>query len=83
MKKTVDPITSFRKRCVDAGLLTSDEIKAVDKAVKLEIESETEKALSSPEPGMDTIADHITITDKSYHVRACHNFASYEHHKNM
>merc|ERR1711915_336761 len=48
MKKTLDPITSFRKRCLDAGLMTADQIKSIDKEVKKLIEEETEKALSSP-----------------------------------
>ena len=59
MKKKSDPITSFRAKCLELGLLTNDQIKTIDKQVKKHIEEETEKALSSPEPAMSTIADHI------------------------
>merc|ERR1711963_446675 len=34
IKKKVDPITSFRQKCLDAGLLTTDQVKAIDKEVK-------------------------------------------------
>lgn len=65
MKKTLDPITSFRKRCLDAGLLTADQIKSIDKEVKKLIEEETEKALSSPEPPIHEIAHNIVKSDKA------------------
>jgi len=83
MKKKSDPITSFRAKCLEAGLLTNDQIKTIDKEVKKHIEEETEKALSSPEPSMSTIADHITKTSTPYQVRACHQFASHTHHANL
>ena len=63
MKKTLDPITSFRKRCLDAGLMTADQIKSIDKEVKKLIEEETEKALSSPEPPLHEIAHNIIKSD--------------------
>ena len=59
MKKTGDPITGFRKRCIDAGLMTADQVKSIDKEVKKIIEAETGEALSSPEPPMDSIAHNI------------------------
>lgn len=83
MKKTVDPITSFRKRCVDAGLLTADQIKTIDKEVKKHIEEETEKALSSPEPALSEIANNITKTATPYNVRSCTSFAQFEHAANI
>jgi len=43
MKKKSDPITSFRAKCLDLGLMTNDQIKTIDKAVKKHIEEETEK----------------------------------------
>lgn len=83
MKKTVDPITGFRKRCVDAGLLTADQIKTIDKEVKKHIEEETEKALSSPEPALHEIANNITISEVPYKVRSCTSFESFEHAANI
>ena len=83
IKKKVDPITSFRAKCLDAGLLTADQVKAIDKEVKKHIEEETEKALSSPEPSMDTIANHITKTSVPYQVRACHQHATHTHQANL
>jgi len=83
MKKKMDPITSFRARCLDAGLLTADQIKVIDKEVKKHIEEETEKALSSPEPAMGEIAQHITKTAVPYQVRACHQHASHTHSANL
>jgi len=83
MKKTVDPITSFRKRCLDAGLVTVDQIKAIDKEIKKHIEEETEKALSSPEPALHEIAHNITKSAVPYKVRACTSFAEYDHVANI
>jgi len=83
IKKKIDPITSFRQKCFDAGLLTVDQVKAIDKEVKKHIEEETEKALSSPEPSMDKIADHITKSATPYKVRACHQHASHTMRANL
>ena len=83
IKKKIDPITSFRQKCFDAGLLTTDQVKAIDKEVKKHIEEETEKALSSPEPSMAKIADHITKSATPYQVRACHQHASHTMHANL
>jgi len=83
MKKTVDPITSFRKRILDAGLVTADQIKAIDKAVKKDIEVQTEEALSSPEPSMHEIGYNITKSAQPYKVRSCTSFAEYDHVANI
>jgi len=83
MKKTLDPITSFRKRCMDAGLLTTEQVKGIDKQVKKHIEEETEAALSSPEPPLETIAHNITKTSVPYTVRSCTSFAEFDHATNI
>jgi pyruvate dehydrogenase E1 component alpha subunit len=83
MKKTGDPITGFRKRCIDAGLMTADQVKSIDKEVKKIIEAETGEALSSPEPPMDSIAHNIVKSATPFKVRSCNSHATYEHNVNL
>lgn len=83
MKKTGDPITGFRKRCIDAGLMSADQVKSIDKEVKKIIEAETGEALSSPEPPMESIAHNIVKSATPFKVRSCNSHATYEHNVNL
>lgn len=53
MRNTQDPIRGLQKYIEDWGLASEDELKAIDKASKSEVEKATEEAKSSPIPDMN------------------------------
>jgi len=53
MRGTQDPIRGLQKYIEDWGLATEDELKAIDKASKAEVEKAVEEAKASPEPDMN------------------------------
>lgn len=53
MRSTQDPIRGLQKYIEDWGLATEDELKAIDKASKAEVDKAVEEAKTSPEPNMD------------------------------
>jgi pyruvate dehydrogenase E1 component alpha subunit len=50
MRSTQDPIRGLQKYIEDWGLATQDELKAIDKDAKAEVEKAVEEAKASPEP---------------------------------
>jgi pyruvate dehydrogenase E1 component alpha subunit len=64
--KSRDPIRGFIDRLRDAGLLSDEELHAIDDAVHAEADDAVAFAESSPEPDAETIWDHVySSTDVS------------------
>jgi pyruvate dehydrogenase E1 component alpha subunit len=57
--KSRDPIRGFIDRLRDAGLLSDDELHAMDDAVRAEVDDAVEFAETSPDPEPDTLWDHV------------------------
>lgn len=53
MRGTQDPIRGLQKYIEDWGLATEDELKAIDKESKAEVETAVKEAQTSPEPDMN------------------------------
>jgi pyruvate dehydrogenase E1 component alpha subunit len=53
--KQQDPIRSFIEQLQGAGMLTEDELNAMDKSVHDEVDDAAEFADKSPEPGIDQL----------------------------
>jgi pyruvate dehydrogenase E1 component alpha subunit len=66
--KARDPIRSFIDRLRDAGLLTDDELHAMDDTVHAEVDDAAEFAESSPDPDPETVWDHV-YADTDVHGR--------------
>ena len=54
-----DPITLLRDRMMDAGLLTQDELEAMDAQARAEAEDAADFADASPLPDPSTLYDHV------------------------
>lgn len=52
MRSAHDPIAGLKKYILDWGVATEDELKAVDKKAKEEINEAVEEAKKSPMPGL-------------------------------
>jgi len=50
MRSTQDPIRGLQKYIEDWGLATEEELKAIDKESKAEVDKAVEEAKASPEP---------------------------------
>lgn len=53
MRSTQDPIRGLQKYIEDWGLATEEELKAIDKESKAEVDKAVEEAKASPEPDMN------------------------------
>ncbi|VDM68640.1 unnamed protein product [Strongylus vulgaris] len=63
VRKTRDPITGFKDRLITSGLATEDDLKAVDKEVRKEVDEAVKTASTSalmPEEGIYTDIYHNT-----------------------
>lgn len=49
VRQTRDPITQFKDKVVDAGLITNDELKKMDAEIKTEVDAATKLAKSDKE----------------------------------
>ncbi|KAG0320015.1 alpha subunit of pyruvate dehydrogenase [Dissophora globulifera] len=52
MRSNNDPITGLKQVLLEANVVTEDELKAIDKAARAEVDQAAEEAKASPEPDM-------------------------------
>lgn len=58
VRTSKDPIERHRKRILDSGLATADELKEIDKKIKDQVDAAVEFAKQSPEPPVSELFDH-------------------------
>ncbi|KAG0227471.1 alpha subunit of pyruvate dehydrogenase [Actinomortierella wolfii] len=61
MRSNNDPITGLKQRMLELGVVTEEELKAVDKAARAEVDKAVEEAKSSPEPNVDQLFTQIYL----------------------
>ncbi|CAJ0557726.1 unnamed protein product, partial [Mesorhabditis spiculigera] len=71
VRKTRDPITGFKDRIVTSGLVTEDELKEVDKAVRKEVEDATNSAVNDGVLPPEALYADIFHNDEPQTVRGC------------
>lgn len=54
-----DPIDSLRKRILQSGAATNDELKAIEREIRKQVDEAAAKAEASPEPPLSELYDHI------------------------
>ncbi|KAF9154043.1 alpha subunit of pyruvate dehydrogenase [Entomortierella chlamydospora] len=54
MRSNNDPITGLKQRLLEFKVVTEDELKAIDKAARAEVDAAVEEAKASPEPEIET-----------------------------
>jgi pyruvate dehydrogenase E1 component alpha subunit len=52
MREKRDPIDHFGKKLVDGGVVTEEDLKALDQQIKATVVAAAEFATESPEPGV-------------------------------
>ncbi|KAF9581113.1 alpha subunit of pyruvate dehydrogenase [Lunasporangiospora selenospora] len=59
MRSNNDPITGLKQRIFELDAATEDELKAIDKAARAEVDQATEEAKASPEPDVSQLFTQI------------------------
>jgi pyruvate dehydrogenase E1 component alpha subunit len=60
-----DPIETFAKRCVDAGVLGEREIQEIHDRAEQEVKEAVEFADASPEPPLDSLYENLYVLDSA------------------
>ncbi|KAF9969393.1 alpha subunit of pyruvate dehydrogenase [Actinomortierella ambigua] len=61
MRSNNDPITGLKQRMLDLGVVTEEELKAIDKAARAEVDKAVEESKASPEPDVSQLFTQIYI----------------------
>ena len=59
--KKKDPIEAFKKKILEEGVMSEEEIKNLEEDVKRQVEEASEYALKSPFPSPDTLTDDVYV----------------------
>ncbi|KAJ3084772.1 alpha subunit of pyruvate dehydrogenase [Rhizoclosmatium sp. JEL0117] len=73
MRSTRDCINGLKNRILEAGVATEEELKALDKAARVEMDQAVEESKASPEPALEVLNEDI-YAPGSYNpaeVRGC------------
>lgn len=54
MRSNNDPITGLKQLMMELNAVSEDELKAIDKAARAEVDQAVEESKASPEPELDT-----------------------------
>jgi pyruvate dehydrogenase E1 component alpha subunit len=60
-----DPIETFAKRCVEAGMLGEREVEEVREKAEEQVKAAVEFAEASPEPALDTLYENLYVLDSA------------------
>ena len=61
MRNDHDPIEQVRQRLIEGGMATEDELKAIDKGIRVVVSEAAEFAQSNPEPDEAELWTNITV----------------------
>ena len=57
--KTRDPIVRFKKILLEAGIMTGEEMEAIDRQAKTTIDLAAEEVVNFPEPSPENMEDEV------------------------
>jgi len=69
VRQTRDPITSFKDKILNSGLVTAEELKKLDGEIKAEVDAATKLAKSDPEIGIDELTADIYVENLEGKIR--------------
>jgi len=75
VRKTRDPITGFKEKIVSAGLATEDELKAMEKDVRKEVDDAQAFAMKDVEPPVELLYTDIYANTPDLVIRGTHSEA--------
>ncbi|XP_054258724.1 probable pyruvate dehydrogenase E1 component subunit alpha, mitochondrial isoform X2 [Macrosteles quadrilineatus] len=69
VRQTRDPITSFKDKILNSGLVTAEELKKFDGEIKAQVDAAVKSAKSDPEIGMDELPADIYVENLEGKIR--------------
>ncbi|KXJ71940.1 hypothetical protein RP20_CCG019334 [Aedes albopictus] len=69
VRQTRDPISSFKDKIVNAGLVTADELKKIDAAIKKEVDEATAAAKADAEIGLPELSTDVYANNLEGYIR--------------
>lgn len=79
VRQTRDPITVFKEKITESGLVTADEIKNLDAKIKIEVDAATKLAKSDAEIGLHELATDVYSNPIENTIRGIHTDQWYQH----
>ncbi|XP_046667981.1 pyruvate dehydrogenase E1 component subunit alpha type II, mitochondrial-like isoform X2 [Homalodisca vitripennis] len=79
VRQTRDPITSFKEKILNSGLVTADELKKLDGEIKAIVDAAVKQAKSDAEVGMDDLAGDIYVNNLEGKIRGTVPWHQLEH----
>jgi len=67
MRSTRDPITGFKQRLLEQGVVSEDELKTIEKEARKEVDDAVEFAKASPEPDASQLFTNIYVASPDVH----------------
>jgi pyruvate dehydrogenase E1 component alpha subunit len=61
MRSTSDPINGLKDRIINNNLATAEDLKAIEKAIRAEIDEAVKEATAAPEPDMSELFTDIYV----------------------
>ncbi|XP_049535296.1 pyruvate dehydrogenase E1 component subunit alpha, mitochondrial-like [Anopheles darlingi] len=71
VRQTRDPITSFKDKIIDAGLVKAEELKTMDNEIKKEIDDATKQAKADSEIGLPELSTDVYSNNLEGEIRGC------------
>lgn len=77
-RSTRDPLEFVKKCIMDAGFAQAEDLKAIEKRIRKEVQKEVMEAKESPRPALESLFDHVFAqglepqgpSEKPAHIRA-------------
>lgn len=69
VRQTRDPITSFKEKIINAGLVTADDIKKMDMDIKKEVDAATNAAKTDAEIGLPELTTDVYASNLDGDIR--------------
>ncbi|XP_075216303.1 pyruvate dehydrogenase E1 component subunit alpha, mitochondrial-like [Lycorma delicatula] len=79
VRQSRDPITSFREKIINAGLVSAEELKKMDGEIKGKIDEAVKLAKADVEVGMDELTADIYANELESNVRGTTPWVTYKH----
>lgn len=79
VRQTRDPITSFKEKMINTGLLSPEELKKMDGEIKGIVDEAVKKAKTDVEIGMDELTADIYVNELERDVRGTTPFQPFTH----
>lgn len=80
VRSTRDPITQFKEKIISAGLVTAEDIKKIDSAIKTEVDAATKMAKTDKEISVEELFTDVYGANIEPMIRGIRAVDMHKHH---